>query len=124
MALWQIMGWLNVILVVLMGAIYPVKEKMRTNKKLIPLYRKMRIIHPVVGVLMILVGSIHGYVALGEISLHSGSLILLALIAMALIALAGQKIKAFKKGWRKVHRTLGILVFLLVLAHLIFPWWL
>ena len=124
MAQWQILGWLNVILVVLMGSIYPVKEKMKTNKKLIPLYRKMRIIHPVVGVLMILVGLIHGTMALGQIRLHSGSLILLALIAMALTALAGQKIKAFRKGWRKVHRTLGVLVFLLVLAHLIFPWWL
>ena len=123
MAQWQILGWLNVILVVLMGSIYPIKEKMKTNKKLIPIYRKMRIIHPIVGVSMIVVGLIHGWMALGQIRLHSGLLILLALIAMALTALAGQKIKAFRKGWRKVHRALGLLVFLLVLAHLVFPWW-
>ncbi len=124
MAQWQVLGWLNVVLVVFMGSIFPVKEKMKTNKKLMPIYRKMRIIHPVVGVLMILVGLIHGTMVLGQIRLHSGYLIVLALIAMALTALTGQKIKAFRKGWRKVHRTLGVLVFLLVLAHLIFPWWL
>ena len=123
MAQWQYLGWLNVVLVILMGAIYPVKEMMKTNKKLIPVYRKMRVIHPVVGVLMIVVGLIHGYMALGRITLHSGSLILVALIAMALVALAGQKIKAFRKDWRKVHRALGVLVFILVLAHLISPWW-
>lgn len=124
MAQWQILGWLNVILVVLMGSIYPVKEKMKTNKKLMPLYRKMRVIHPVVGVIMIVIGLVHGFMVLGEIRLHSGLLIVIILIIMALTALAGQKVKAFRKGWRKVHRTLGVLVFLLVLAHLIFPWWL
>lgn len=124
MAQWQLVGWMNVVLVALMGTIYPVKEKMKTNKKLIPVYRKLRVLHPVVGVLMVAMGLVHGYMALGRIALHSGSLIVAALIAMALVALAGQRVKAFRKDWRKVHRALGLLVFMLVLAHLIAPWWL
>ncbi|MDW7672370.1 MAG: hypothetical protein SCK57_07760 [Bacillota bacterium] len=121
---YQVMGWVNVILVVLMGSIYPIKEKMKTNKKLIPVYRKVRVIHPIVGILMIVGALIHGTMALGRIRLHSGTLIVVVLIIMALVAFSGPRVKAFKKNWRTVHRSLGVLVFVLVLAHLIWPWWL
>lgn len=124
MAQWQLLGWLNVILVLLMGSIFPIKERMKTNKKLIPVYRKARVIHPITGVAMIVIGLIHGTMALGRIRLHSGTLILIVLVLMALVAFAGPRVKALKKNWRLIHRMLGLLVFVLVLAHLIVPWWL
>lgn len=124
MAQWQWMGWINVVLALFMGSIYPLKQQIKNYKKLAPVYRKMRIIHPVTGVVMILVGLFHGYMALGSIRIHSGSLILIILILMGLTALAGTRIKAFRKNWRIVHRLLAVLLFASVLAHLIWPWWL
>lgn len=124
MAQWQIMGWVNVVLVVFMGAIYPLKQKMKTNKKLIPVYRVMRVVHPAVGAAMILIGLLHGSMVLGQLRLHSGSLVVLTLIVMALVAVAGNKLAAFRKIWRPIHRGLGMVLVVLLLAHLIFPWWL
>ncbi|SMP40457.1 hypothetical protein [Anoxynatronum buryatiense] len=124
MAQWQMMGWVNVVLVVLMGAIYPLKQKMKSNKKLIPIYRVVRVAHPVVGVVMILIGLLHGAMVLGQLRLHSGSLVLMTLILMALVALAGNKLAVFRKTWRPIHRILGLLLVVLLLAHLLFPWWL
>ncbi|MEN1759628.1 hypothetical protein [Anoxynatronum sibiricum] len=124
MAQWQIMGWVNVALVVIMGTIYPLKQKMKSNKKLIPIYRVVRVVHPVIGVAMILIGLLHGSMVLGQLRLHSGSLVLLTLIVMALVALAGSKLAVLRKIWRPIHRGLGIVLVLLLLAHLTFPWWL
>jgi hypothetical protein len=122
---WQAMGWINTFLALGMGTIYPIKENMKTHKKLIPIYRKMRVWHPIVGVIMIAIGIYHGINAFGRILvLHSGPMVLLILSIMAVIALAGRKNLIFKKNWRKIHRTLGLLLYTVLLLHILFPWWL
>ena len=124
MAQWQVMGWVNAIAAVLMGFIYPIRLKMQTNRWLIPVYRTARLIHPAVGMAMILVALLHGSMALGQLRLHSGLVIVILLILMALTALAGRQIGVLKNRWRSVHRTLGIVMLVSLAAHLVFPWWL
>lgn len=121
----SLLGWINALSAVLMGAIYPIKKKMTGNKALIPLYRVVRKIHPPIGILMVVIGGYHGYLMLGgNIRLHSGTLVWIMLILMGAVALIGQTAKPLRKKWRPIHRILGIIMLLLLVAHVISPYWL
>lgn len=120
-------GWINIGLIVLMGSIFPVKKmylkKMKDEGKkeaenLGKLYRFSRKAHPVLGMGILALGFYHGYQAFSLTVWHTGTLLLYTLLLMAIIALSGPRIKAFKKHWRLVHRSLGGLVYLLALLHI------
>lgn len=122
-----LIGWINIGLIVLMGSIFPVKKmylkKMKEKGKkeaenLGKLYRFSRKAHPVLGMGILALGFYHGYQAFSLTVWHTGTLLLYTLLLMAIIALSGPKIKAFKKHWRLVHRSLGGLVYLLALLHI------
>ncbi len=116
------MGWVNLVLIVIMGLIYPLKMAYQRNKdkKVLELYKRARIFHPVLGFVIIGIGLTHGYLALGALRLHTGSLVLLALIAMATIALIGPRMKALRKSWRTIHRYAGGVLWAFLLLHLFY----
>jgi len=119
------LGWINALSAFLMGGIYPIKKRMISNKELTPLYRIVRKVHPLIGSLMVVIGGYHGYLMLGgNLRLHSGTLVWLMLILMGVVAILGQAVKAFQKKWQPLHRTLGLLMLLLLVAHVISPYWL
>jgi len=119
-------GWINIVFIVVMGSIYPIKQtylkKMKEEGKekaepLGKLYRFSRKAHPALGVIILILGFYHGYQAFSLTVLHTGTVLLYLILAMGIVAIAGQKVKAFRKHWRTVHRTMGGFVFLFAVIH-------
>lgn len=116
------LGWINLALITAMGLIYPLRMTyLKTkDKKLLSFYKKMRVIHPLMGGAIITIGLIHGYMSLGTIRLHTGLLIVIVLAIMGAIALLGPRTTFLKKNWRVVHRFMGLLLWSSILLHLFY----
>lgn len=116
------LGWINLALITAMGLIYPLRMRyLKTkDKTLLALYKKMRIIHPVTGGLVIAIGLIHGYMSLGTLRIHTGLLIVIVLMMMAAVALLGPRTELLKRSWRVIHRYMGVLLWSSILLHLFF----
>ena len=56
--------------------------------------------------------------------IHSGTLVWLLIVLMGAVAIIGQAAKPLKTKWRPVHRMLGLFMLLLLIAHLVPPYWL
>lgn len=76
--------------------------------------------HRYLGFVFIVVAPIHGYLALGRISLHTGTLLYLSILVMFLLYLLG-KAKLLKK-WVVLHRTWAFVVVGLFFIHYLWPW--
>ncbi|NBG86968.1 hypothetical protein [Isachenkonia alkalipeptolytica] len=122
-----VIGWVNIALIVIMGSIYPIKQvylkkfKEQGKEKAQNwgrLYQFARKAHPATGLIILAIGFYHGYQAFSLTVWHTGTLLLYTLLLMAVVALAGPRIKAFKKHWRKVHRSLGGVVYVLAILHI------
>ncbi len=95
------------------------KEGKEKAKNLGKLYQFSRKAHPVTGILILSLGLYHGSQAYSLTVLHTGTMLLYSIFLMALVALIGPRVKAFRKNWRVVHRTIGILVFMLAVTHVL-----
>ncbi len=121
------MGWFNLILILIMASIYPVKRAAMANSKgvggknsgvSLALYKKMRLLHPLLGGLIIVLGMIHGYLALGTVKLHTGLLVVITVMLMGALAIFGPKMKGLRKKWRNLHRGMGFILLIFVILHL------
>ncbi len=121
------MGWLNLVLVLIMASIYPIKRAATAkphgpgkgnNGRSMALYKRMRLLHPLLGGLIIVLGLIHGYLALGTIRPHTGLLVVITIILMGAIAIFGPKMKVLRKKWRNLHRGMGLILLIFVVLHL------
>jgi cytochrome b561 len=123
--MYEILGWINAILLLFMATMFPIRYliKNKHNKNVIPIYRVFRKLHPLVGILIIVIGMIHGYLALGRFKIHSGSILITAIVISAIIAYSKDKIKYLKRNWRNIHKILGILIIFLFVMHLTFPYY-
>lgn len=68
---------------------------------------------------VLVIGPLHGFLAIGEFRLHTGSLVMLTILLMFAIYLLGY----FKilKSWLKVHRAVAVVATGFWLVHYIFP---
>ncbi|SES65477.1 hypothetical protein SAMN05660297_00111 [Natronincola peptidivorans] len=123
----KILGWSNTVLVAIMTLMYPLKkyslassgEKKRgKNGKVLEMYKKLRKAHPDIGYVIITIGLIHGYLAVGFLKWHSGVLVLNTIIMMALSVILGQRIKRMKSNWCVVHKLLSIALILFIINHI------
>ncbi len=124
-------GWTNIVLIVIMGSIFPIKtlyvkkqkeqgkEKAQNWRRLYQFSRKA---HPIIGFVILAIGFYHGSQAFSLTTWHTGTLLLYTVLLMALIALIGPRVKAFKKHWRRVHRWVGVLVFVFAAMHVFWPY--
>jgi hypothetical protein len=77
--------------------------------------------HPIAGVALILLGMLHGYMKLnGQLSFHTGSLLLLLLVINGFIGFAYKKSR--KKSIALVHRISGVAILLSFILHYVRPW--
>ena len=122
----SLLGWINIGLLVMMGSIYPIKNRyLKTLKSqgkekaktLGLIYGFSRKAHPVTGILILVIGFYHGSQAFSLTVVHTGTLLLYGILLMGLIAIIGQKLKPLRKHWRKVHRILGVVVFVFAALH-------
>ena len=116
------LGWLNLVLIIFMVLIYPLKRMYLKKRKpeLLALYKSARNYHPLLGFTIVLIGLIHGFMALGTIRLHTGTLVLFTVILMGCITTFGRKKVLFSKTWLKLHKTLIPLLFVFIIIHIFF----
>jgi predicted ferric reductase len=116
------MGWVNLALIAVMGFIYPLKliYQKGKDKRVLALYKRVRVFHPIMGGVIIALGLIHGYMSLGALRLHTGSLIVIALMLMAAVSLLGPRVQFLKRRWRDIHRYMGLSLWVLIFLHLFY----
>lgn len=120
------LGWFNAFLLfVLLSfplAIEINKRWLKGKNKNYNLFLKNgRKIHPYIGGLLVLTGLIHGYLKLGRIAYHTGTLLLIVLSLNGLLGLVFKRTR--NRTYAKVHRYMGILIVLLFLLHYLRPWY-
>ena len=124
MALYAVLGWINTALVCLMLAPYlmrlfnlhVLKKKDGAYVKINKLLRKA---HRYIGGALILSISAHGWLALGVLRLHTGTLLGAMAVIMAVFAIIF--IIAKKKWAFKAHKALAIAFLTLMVLHLAVP---
>ena len=122
--MYAVIGWLNIAFFFVMTAplwlriinARTLKLKGGAYARLIKLLRQ---IHKPLGVLILLLALVHGYLALGALRLHSGSLVWLATAAAASLGLTYFFLK--KKALLLWHRRMVLVILFFVLVHLLFP---
>lgn len=128
------LGWLNVILLILVAQIYTLKKimiaintsesKIKDIIAVVPwqkIYKFWRMLHPFMGLLTLVIGSYHGYLALGGLRLHTGSLVLTNLFLLAIVGGILFKSISLKNRMRFIHRSLALLLIATFLIHYFWP---
>lgn len=118
------LGWLNVGLLTVMTA--PVWLRF-LNRHTLRLkggaYGKtikfLRALHKPLGAAVIVIAVIHGYLALGALRLHTGTILWLSIFVAAVLGASFYYTK--KRPLFLWHRRWVLLVLLLLLIHLLFP---
>ncbi len=76
--------------------------------------------HRFLGIVLIIAAPIHGYLALGRIMLHTGTLLYLSILVMLLIYILGRA--KVLKNWIIFHRIWSLVVVVLFVVHYVYPW--
>jgi hypothetical protein len=122
--MYAVLGWVNIAAIVVMTAPlwlrliskYSFKNK---NKALLRFIKALRTVHKPLGLALVASVIVHGFLALGALRLHTGTIAGIMLIVTA--ALGGTFFRLKKKPVLIAHRISASLLTLLVLVHLIFP---
>jgi len=120
------LGWFNAFLLLLLLS-FPIAIEVNKrwlkgkNKNYNHFLKNGRKIHPYVGGLLILTGLTHGFLKLGRLDFHTGSLLLMFLVFNGFLALLYKRTK--KRYFAKIHRYMGALIVLLFLLHYLRPWY-
>lgn len=118
------LGWLNVAFLAVMTAPYWLRFlNQRTLRLKDGAYGKtikvLRALHKPLGVAVVLIAAVHGYLALGAFRLHTGTILGTSVLLTALFGLSFYLAK--KKFLFTWHKRLALLSILLLLVHLLFP---
>ena len=122
--MYSILGWLNALLLILMILPFILVRANKMifkgkNKGLQSITKLLRKVHKQMGLVLVVTGITHGYLALGGFILHTGTLLYLSLIATGSMGFLFYRKK--KKILLQLHRYLAALVIALLALHLIFP---
>lgn len=122
--MYAILGWFNVILFVTILLPFLLRKAnqhlfMNKNKALSLLLKKLRKVHKPLGLLLIFSAAIHGYLALGTLRLHTGTLLFTSILITATFGGAFYRLK--KRRLFFFHRLMVIFSAFLLLLHLLFP---
>ncbi len=122
--MYVILGWINFAALVVMTSPYWLRlinkyAFKNKSKALARAAKTLRAVHKPLGIALVVSVIVHGFLALGALRLHTGSIAAVMLIVTA--ALGGSFYFLKKKPLLIAHRTLALLLVLFVLIHLIFP---
>ena len=122
--MYAVLGWVNVALLALMTAPYWLrflnKHVFHTQGGIYAkLIKGLRKVHKPLGLAVILIAAIHGYLALGALRLHTGTLLGTGIVLTAALGISFYRMR--KKPLFAWHKRLALLVILLLLLHLLFP---
>jgi hypothetical protein len=122
--MYSILGWLNVVILGVLVTPYVLnfanrkflKFKNKSLKNIVKVFRKF---HKPLGLTLAVVAIVHGYLALGSLRIHTGSLLYLSVIITA--AFGGSFYKLKKRVLFKMHKIFAGISILLLLLHLFYP---
>lgn len=122
--MYQILGILNVVLFVGVTSPYWLRRINQwffhgKNQGIIQGVKKLRKVHKPLGISLVVLSLIHGYLALGALRLHTGSLAwIMSIITVLFGVLFYKKKKAVYLLW---HKRVALLTIILTVLHLLFP---
>ena len=91
-------------------------SKSKSIKKVVKFLRKL---HKPLGITLAVVAIVHGYLALGSIRLHTGTILYTSILITA--ALGGSFYRLKKKNLFKWHKRFAMISFILFLVHFFYP---
>ena len=120
----KLIGWLNIGLLGVMVLPFLLRQYiMRVHKfrgKWYPKLNKfLRTIHKPLGIAIVLLAMLHGYLVFGGFRMHTGTLEFFAIVIMAALGVTFYFTK--KKPFLVWHRWALVLLIVTVLVHQIFP---
>ena len=122
--MYRILGILNVALLVVitspywlrrLGQLFFPKKKLASTR----LMKALRAVHKPLGVCLLLIALAHGYLALGALRLHTGTLAGIMVLATVVLGILFYRKK--KAVFFKWHKRAALLTALLTLLHLLVP---
>lgn len=122
--MYSILGWINVILLGVIVAPYVlnflnkhiIKTKSSGFRNLVKILRRF---HKPFGIIMAILAPVHGYMALGSLRLHTGSLLYESIFITAVLGGSFYKLK--KRKLFQWHKRMALVSFILLLLHLFYP---
>jgi len=84
-----------------------------------PILKFLKNAHIYTGITLLVIGFIHGFLALGTIKLHTGFILWLGILFAFIGFLFKKKVG---KKWIVYHRTFGFVILALFFLHYYFPW--
>ena len=121
---YALLGWLSVIAFVVVLLPYVLnllnKKFIKTkNKTFFKLVKFLRSLHKPFGIVLIVLGLIHGYMALRSLRLHTGTLFYIAILVTGILGGSFYKLK--KKELFVWHKRMAIVAVVLFFLHYFFP---
>jgi hypothetical protein len=117
--MYKVFAWISVVLLFYNFSLFPLRRILRRYKgaqKFLVFGSKL---HRFTGVLLLITGAIHGYLALGTIALHTGSLLWSGVLLLFIYYLLR---KQLKRRWLILHRFTDFIVVGWFFVHFFFPW--
>ncbi len=124
-SLYEYLGWLFVVVLFLMlipsilKFIFKKSEKARKYKFLRKVLKITTKLHKFIVLLIIILAPIHGYLALGSIKIHTGSLVYFSIILASIFGYRHYKLK--NKNTIMPHKIFVIIAFCMLFIHILYP---
>ena len=122
--MYRILGYLNVVLFIVVTSPYWLRRLNQwvlhvRNADMQRLIKPLRSLHKPLAACLAVIAAIHGYLALGSLRLHTGSIVWIAVLVTAGLGFSFYKKK--KPNLFKWHKGMALTVALLIALHLIAP---
>lgn len=121
---YSLLGWINVLILGILITPYILNFLNRNfiktrNKQYFKVIKILRKAHKPLGIALVVFGLIHGYMALGSLRLHTGTLFYISIFIT--VTLGGSFHKTKKRAFLLWHRRMALLTVALFLLHLLAP---
>ena len=122
--LYSVMGWLNILILAVMTAPFWLRILQKAtsvipNAAYTQWSRRLRAVHKPLGLVILTFAGIHGWLALGTLLPHTGTLLFLMLAVTASLGLLFYRTK--KKNWFLWHKRMALVAVCALALHLLAP---
>lgn len=120
--MYAILGWVNVGVVAVMllpFAMRVLSGKGKKSTRYIKTVRFLRALHKPLGVALLVSAAVHGYLALGALRLHTGTIA--GALLLVTVVLGAVFFTAKKKGLFAWHKIAALVFVILLIVHLAVP---
>lgn len=123
--MYKILGVANIVLIVAVTSQYWTRKLNqcffhRKSAGAAKLRKVLHTCHKPTAVLLLISIFVHGWLAMGALTLHTGTVAAVSFLLTALLGLLFWRLH--KKEMLQWHRALALVSILLVVVHLLFPW--